>query len=153
MEGQEKKCCMDNQENGCCMGKRRMCRKWIIIKVIILIVGIVIGLAIGMHHNRGVRGFENGGFGMQGNAIVAQRGGMMRNNLPQRNLEKVATGDQAALRTQMTQIAALQDNYTSMLNFIQRGDTANAGQRIDQLMAELAQLKIDLPKGVTSLTK
>jgi Tfp pilus assembly protein PilN len=53
----------------------------------------------------------------------------------------------------MNEMTALQDNYTSMIGFIQRGDTANASQRIDQLTTELTQLKTDLPNIVTSLTK
>jgi hypothetical protein len=57
------------------------------------------------------------------------------------------------LKEQMNKITALQDNYSSMMKFIQRGDTASATARIDLVMTELTQLKTDLPTMITSLTK
>ena len=137
---------MENQEKDCCGGScgtgMKKHRKRIIVKVIILLIGIAIGFAIGCH-GRNARGFAPmGGF---------ERGGMMK-NFDRKDDKKLSTGDlatlkanQAVLKTQMTKMAALQDDYTSMQRFIQRGDVTNAASRIDVVIKELSQLKTDLP--------
>jgi hypothetical protein len=157
MENQEKGCCGGQDcttGNSCCTGKK-FHRKRIIVKVIILLIGIAIGLAIGCH------GKNARWFGMMG---WFERGGMMnqsvfRGDFDKRDSKKLSTGDlatlkanQAVIKTQMTKMAALQDDYASMQRFIQRGDATNAAARIDVVIKELNQLKIDLPT-LSTLTK
>ncbi|MEI8090840.1 MAG: hypothetical protein WCG98_00855 [bacterium] len=85
---------------------------------------------------------ENGKFGM-----------MKGFDYDKKDLKKLSTGELATAqanmtiyREQATKMAALQDDYMSMQKFIQRGDMTNAMARIDVVIKELNQLKIDLPK-------
>ena len=99
-------------------------------------------------------GFERGGMMIEG------RGMMKGFDYDKKDLKKLSTGDlatlkadQAIIKEQMTKMSALQDDYASMQKFIQRGDMTNATARIDLVIKELAQLKIDLPKLPTLPTK
>ena len=82
-----------------------------------------------------------------------RRFNMMRGDFDKKDLKKMSTGDlatfqanQAIYKEQMTKMAALQDDYAGMRKFVRRGDVTNALARIDLVVKELAQLKIDLPK-------
>jgi hypothetical protein len=88
-------------------------------------------------------------WGMMGNF---EGRGMMKWDFDKKDLKKLSTGDlatlkanQATLQVQMQKISALQDDYASLLRFIQRGDITNASTRIDLVTSELAQLKTALP--------
>ncbi len=119
-----------------------------LVKLIILLVGIAIWCAIGGHGREG-RGFENGWLKMENGKF-----GMMKGfDYDKKDLKKLSTGELATAqanmtiyREQATKMAALQDDYMSMQKFIQRGDMTNAMARIDVVIKELNQLKIDLPK-------